>query len=40
MVKENTEQPTLTTSPSNSSLKEKKIKDTKKLNKRVNRYNK
>jgi len=34
MVKENTEQPTLTTSPSNSSLKEKKIKDTKKLNKR------
>jgi len=34
MVKENTEQPTLTTSPSNASLKEKKASDSKKLNKR------
>jgi len=34
MTKENAEQPTLTTTPSNASLKEKKIKDAKKLNKR------
>lgn len=36
MTKENTEQPTLTTTPSNTNLKEKKAKDAKKLNKRVN----
>eukprot|EP00833_Pecoramyces_ruminatium_P015333 jgi/Orpsp1_1/1189365/evm.model.d7180000071449.1 len=34
MTKENTEQPTLTTTPSNTNLKEKKAKDAKKLNKR------
>ncbi|KAL6621768.1 hypothetical protein LY90DRAFT_665657 [Neocallimastix californiae] len=34
MVKENIEQPTLTSTPSNSNLKEKKVNNTKKLNKR------
>jgi len=34
MIKESTEQPTLTISASNSNLKEKKAKDSKKLNKR------
>lgn len=39
MVKENTEQPTLTSTPSNSNLKEKKVNNTKKLNKRVSFFN-